>query len=72
MVVSVHTNPKARVWCDDREITHDCFWADDVAGLALGYARNSDGRFYMTHPDVLGEREWRGTIRIELPQPADA
>lgn len=54
---------RSRVWLDDIEVTTDCFYADDEAGIVRLYQRNSSGRIPIGKPWV----EKHGQVKIERP-----
>ena len=50
--IKVNETPIAqlcRVWLDGREVSADCFEADDLAGYVMLYKRNAEGKFYLQH-----------------------
>lgn len=72
MFVSMNYTPhlvkKVKVFCDEEEITGDCFAASDIKGVALVYSRNESGKRYLDPNNLHRAKRSlvRGKIRIEL------
>jgi hypothetical protein len=62
---------KAKAFLDGVEVSQDCFYVDDEAGIVRLYVRGRSGRFY--RDPRTAEVAWverHGDVRIELPEPA--
>lgn len=72
MFVSVNYTPhlvkRVKVFCDEREITTDCFAASDKRGVALVYPKDENGKRYLdpNNPHRAKRDIVRGNIRIEI------
>lgn len=58
-----------RVWLDGREVSNDCFEADDIEGYVKLYKRNAKGEHYIQHapdcPEPGGRsRRWVKNNRV--------
>lgn len=74
MFISVKYTPwlskKVKVFLDNKDITRDCYAANDKKGIALIYPKDENGKKYLdpNNPHKPQRCIVRGNIRIELNQ----
>jgi len=57
---------RARVWLDDRDVTRECFMADDVLGNVGLFVRDSNGHIIKDGYGGPQEVFLQGKVRIEV------
>jgi hypothetical protein len=69
MIIDVRAHPgqvrKYRAFLDGVDVTAQCFYADDIAGIIRRNKLNAEGQIYADPPFVLATEELHGHVVIQ-------